>query len=229
MKMGIGAATAALFLPGPFGLVGSALIGATAGYVTSTDKFKDFLLGEEIDGKRRGGVRGALKDNLVDPLKGFGRNMVDKIMDEVFGPEGDDGQRNTDKGLFGAIRSNVIRPMTQGAQSIFKELTNTISDIKDFTLDTMEKLKRKMAGNQILQDIFGAANKVGTFAIGAAGKVGRAATTPFRLLGDEGIGGKLKSKRVQKGRANDMTALERLQWRGKAGLAETDEYSSLDN
>ena len=228
-NMGIGAAAGALFLPGPFGLIGSALIGATAGYVTSTDKFKDFLLGEEgPDGKRKGGVKGALYDNILRPMKDFGKTIVDKTMDELFGPEGDDGERNTDKGLFGAIRANVIRPMTDGAQSIFKELTNTISDIKDFTSNMLKRIKASMAGNDALGGIFGTASKIAKGAIGFAGRVGRFATKPFRMFGDEGLGGMLKSKRVRSGRADDMTARERAAWRGKRGMAAIDEWSDTD-
>lgn len=226
-NMGIGAATAALFLPGPFGLVGSALIGATAGYVTSTDKFKDFLLGEEDEnGKRRGGVRGALNDNIVKPLKGFGQTIIDKTMDEIFGKKGDDDKR--EGGLFGAIRDNVITPMTSGAQSIFKELTNTIVDIKDFTLDIFKKIRANAAGNDFLGGVFEKAGKIGSGAIGIAGRLGRAATKPFRLLGDEGIGGRLKAKRIRKGRADDMTARQRLAARGKLKMAKTDQWSAID-
>ena len=229
-NMGIGAATAALFLPGPFGLVGSALIGATAGYVTSTDKFKDFLLGEEDEnGKRRGGVRGALNDNLVKPLKGFGQTIIDKTMDEIFGKKNGDGEdAKREGGLFGAIRDNVITPMTSGAQSIFKELTNTIVDIKDFTSDIFKKIKANMAGNNFLGDIFEKAGKIGSGAIGIAGRLGRAATKPFRLLGDEGIGGRLKAKRIRRGRADDMTARQRLAARGKLKMAKTDQWSAID-
>ena len=43
--MGIGAAAGALL--GPFGLVGNAVLGATAGYVTSMDKFKEAIFGKE--------------------------------------------------------------------------------------------------------------------------------------------------------------------------------------
>lgn len=229
-NMGIGAATAALFLPGPFGLVGSALIGATAGYVTSTDKFKDFLLGKEDEnGKRRGGVRGALNDNLVKPLKGFGQTIIDKTMDEIFGKKNGDGEdAKREGGLFGAIRDNVITPMTSGAQSIFKELTNTIVDIKDFTLDVFKKIKANMAGNDFLGGIFEKAGKIGSGAIGIAGRIGRAATKPFRLLGDEGIGGRLKAKRIRRGRADDMTARQRLAARGKLKMAKTDQWSAID-
>ena len=228
-NMGIGAATAALFLPGPFGLVGSALIGATAGYATSTDKFKDFLLGEEdADGKRKGGVKGALIDNVVNPLKDFGNKIVDKTLDELFGPEGEDGKRNTDEGLFGAIRANVVKPMISGAQSIFKEITNTIVDIKDFTVDMFKRIRANAAGNDFLGGLWEKAGKVGSGIIGAAGKVGRAATKPFRLIGDEGIGGHFKKKRIRNGRADDMTARERLKARGDFGLSAIDEWSGFD-
>jgi hypothetical protein len=228
-NIGAGAIIGALAMPGPFGLLGSALIGATAGYVTSTNKFKDFLLGEmQSDGKRRGGVVGTLKDQVINPLKDFGHTITDKLMDEIFGVEGDDGKRNGDDGLFGAIRANVIRPMTEGAQSIFKELTNKLTDIADFAKDTFKNLKAAWAGNDFLGGMFEKATGLATGVIRGAGAVGRLATKPFRLLGDEGIGGRLKAKRIRTGRADDMTARERLMYRGKLGMSEIDTWSGVD-
>ena len=230
-SMGLGALAGIALLPAqPFGLIGSLLFGATAGYVSSTDKFKDFMLGEEnANGERVGGVRGAITDNVLRPLKGFGQTLVDKLMDEIFGPEGDNGKRDTDEGLLGAIRANVIRPMTQGAQSIFKELTNTITDIKDFTVNTIRNLQFKMSGNDLFGELFGIGGKVGSGIIGMGANAIRTLTKPFRILGDEGIGGKLKARRIRRGRADDMTARERQQYRGILGMSERDEWSSSDD
>ena len=230
-SMGLGALAGVALLPAqPFGLIGSLLLGATAGYVSSTDKFKDFMLGEEdANGERNGGVRGAITDNVLRPLKGFGQTLVDKLMDEIFGPEGDNGKRDTDEGLLGAIRANVIRPMTQGAQSVFKELTNTIADIKDFTVNTIRNLQFKMAGNDLFGELFGIGGKVGSGIIGMGANAIRTLTKPFRILGDEGIGGKLKARRIRRGRADDMTARERQQYRGILGMSERDEWSSSDD
>ena len=227
-NIGAGAIIGALAMPGPFGLVGSALLGATAGYVTSTDKFKNFLLGEEVNGKRRGGVMGTLKDQVVNPLKDFGHTIIDKTMDEIFGVMGDDGKRNGDDGLFGAIRANVIRPMTQGAQSIFKEFTNKLTDLGDMLGDSIKKLKASFAGNDTIGGIMQGATKFAGGIIHGAGAIGRFATKPFRLLGDEGIGGRLKAKRIRTGRADDMTARERLMYRGKLGMAKDDAWSATD-
>ena len=230
-SMGLGALAGVALLPAqPFGLIGSLLFGATAGYVSTTDKFKDFMLGEEdANGERNGGVRGAITDNVLRPLKGFGQTLVDKLMDEIFGPEGDNGKRDTDEGLLGAIRANVIRPMTQGAQSVFKELTNTIADIKDFTVNTIRNLQFKMAGNDLFGELFGIGGKVGSGIIGMGANAIRTLTKPFRILGDEGIGGKLKARRIRRGRADDMTARERQQYRGILGMSERDEWSSSDD
>ena len=230
-SMGLGALAGIALLPAqPFGLIGSLLLGATAGYASTTDKFKDFMLGEEdANGERNGGVRGAITDNVLRPLKGFGQTLVDKLMDEIFGPEGDNGKRDTDEGLLGAIRANVIRPMTQGAQSVFKELTNTIADIKDFTVNTIRNLQFKAAGNDLFGELFGIGGKVGSGIIGMGANAIRTLTKPFRILGDEGIGGKLKARRIRRGRADDMTARERQQYRGILGMSERDEWSSSDD
>ena len=229
-QMGLGALAGVALLPAqPFGLIGSILIGASAGYVSTTDKFKDFMLGKEnANGERVGGVRGAIKDNIVRPLQGFGHKLTDKLIDEIFGPEGPDGERNTDKGILGAIRFNVVKPLAEGAQSIFKELVNSVRDLKDFTVNTIRKIQYKMAGNDLFGRIFGVAGQVGTGILGAGGDLIRLASKPFKLLGDEGIGGKLKARRIRRGRADDMTARERQRYRGILGMAEHDEWSSAD-
>ena len=73
---GIGA-IATLF-GGPFGLVGNAAVGAAIGMMTSTDEFKNGLLGVEINGVRQGGAVGAIKD-AFEPLAEAGRIFKDKI------------------------------------------------------------------------------------------------------------------------------------------------------
>ena len=226
-NMGIGAIIGAF--TGPFGLVGNALLGATAGYVTSTDKFKDAILGEKIDpndpdSKRQGGVLGAVKAELK-PLKDFGRNLVDKIMDEIFGKKEGDKRKG---GIFGAIKENMVEPIISGTKSVFQSLQNKVSDLAHLLGDAYKKYKAKTAGNGFLPGLIEKADRVSGGLIHGAGSVFKAATKPFRLIGDDGLGGMLKAGRIKKGQETNMTARERLMFRGKHKMLADDNFSESD-
>lgn len=228
-NIGAGAIIGALALPGPFGLLGNALIGATAGYITSTDKFKDALLGEKIDpndpnSKRKGGIVGRIKMEMV-PLKDFGMHLRDNIMDEIFGKDEGEGRKG---GLFGAIRDNMVTPLIEGSKSVFQSLSNSVSDMAHLLGDTYKKLRARLAGN----DFFGGAiEKLDTLSGGlikGAGSVGRAMTKPFRLLGEDGIGGALTAGRIRKGTEIGKTARERMIFRTKHKLGQDDKFYNSD-
>lgn len=227
-NMGIGAIISAF--TGPFGLVGNALLGATAGYVTSTDKFKDAILGEKIDpndpdSKRQGGVLDAVKSELK-PLKNFGRNLVDKIMDEIFGKrEGDKRQG----GIFGAIKENMVEPIISGTKSVFQFLQNKVSDLAHLLGDTYKKFRMGTAGIELISGLIEKADSISGGLIHGAGSVFKAATKPFRLIGDDGLGGRLKAGRIKKGQEVNMTARERLMFRGKHKMKANDNFSKSDN
>ena len=70
-------------LGGPFGLVGNMLIGAGVGAVTTSEKFKNWFLGEEVDGKRQGGFVGELRTRVLDPIREIFFNMSDKIRQDI--------------------------------------------------------------------------------------------------------------------------------------------------
>lgn len=226
-NMGIGAIIGAF--TGPFGLVGNALLGATAGYVTSTDKFKDAILGERIDpndpnSKRTGGTLGAIKDGLR-PLKDFGRNLVDRVMDEVFGKKEGDKRKG---GIFGAIKENMVEPIISGTKSVFQTLENKVSDMAHLLGDAYRKYRARTAGNGFLPTLIEKADKVSGGLIHGAGSVFKAATKPFRLIGDDGLGGMLKAGRIKKGQETKMTARERLMFRDKHGMLAEDTFSGSD-
>lgn len=227
-NMGIGAIIGAF--TGPFGLVGNALLGATAGYVTSTDKFKDAILGEKIDpndpdSKRQGGVLGAVKSELK-PLKNFGRNLVDKIMDEIFGKKEGDKRQG---GIFGAIKENMVEPIISGTKSVFQSLQNKVSDLAHLLGDTYKKFRMRTSGNGLMSGLIERADSISGGLIHGAGSVFKAATKPFRLIGDDGLGGRLKAGRIRKGQEVNMTARERLAFRGKHKMKADDNFSKSDN
>ena len=229
-NIGIGAAAGALFIPGgPFGLLGGALLGATGGFVTATDRFKDAIFGEledptNPDSKRVGGVVGAIKDELR-PLKDFGLHLRDSILDEIFGKDTGNGREG---GIFGAIKDNVVAPIISGAKSVFDELWNKSSDLAHLLGDAYHSFKQTIAGNNLFSSLIDGADSLVGKGIHLVGNVGKALTKPFRLLGDEGIGGALKAKRIRTGTETSLTARERLMFRGKRGMAADDNFSESD-
>ena len=227
LNMGIGSVIGAF--AGPFGLLPNALIGATAGYVTSTDKFKDALLGEKIDpndpnSKREGGVLGVIKAE-IKPLKNFGRRLIDNIMDEIFGKDNGNGREG---GIFGAIKHNMVEPMIQGGKSIFDSLKNNVSDLAHLIGDIYKKYRESSVGNGLLGGVISVADKVSSGLIKGAGAIGRTMTKPFRLLGEDGIGGKLTGGRIKKGTETSMTARERLMFRSRHKLGIDDMFNTSD-
>lgn len=228
-NIGAGAIIGAIAMPGPFGLLGNALIGATAGYVTSTDKFKDALLGEKSDpndpnSKRQGGIVGGIKDALR-PMKNFGLHLRDNIMDEIFGKDEGDGRKG---GLFGAIRDNMVTPIIEGGKSVFQTLQNSVSDMAHLLGDAYKKFRASHAGNDFFGGLIEKADKLTGGAIRGAGSIGRAMTKPFRLLGDDGIGGMLTARRIKNGTEIGKSATQRNIFRTKHNLGIGDKYAKAD-
>ena len=75
----------------PWGILGGMAIGAGMSYLSTSEEFKNAMLGNiGEDGKRHGGVKGAIMEEIVDPLKEHLKNNTknfNKYMkDEVFDP-----------------------------------------------------------------------------------------------------------------------------------------------
>lgn len=94
-----GAGSGALFgllggsLPvfGPLGLLGGLAAGAGLGLLSTTDSFKDAILGpKDKEGKRHGGLVGSIRDAITDPIKGLGNKISGAftryIKEDLIGP-----------------------------------------------------------------------------------------------------------------------------------------------
>lgn len=82
---------AALLDPTGMGLLMNFGLGAGLGLIGTSSKFHDMILGKKNEkGEREGGLVGALKDNVVDPLRRFGTTLYQdfyKFMDyNLFSP-----------------------------------------------------------------------------------------------------------------------------------------------
>ena len=180
------------------GLLPGAVVGAGIGLVASTDEFKDFLLGKpDSQGKRHGGVAGAINDGLVKPLKEFGSGLKENVLDwfkdkmampviNAMAPMG--------KQLNMGIRSLLGLPKT-----LFNKLMKTETGISMFNSLRYSKLGRGIG-----------------FLAGKAGALAKlpkkAIEMPSALIGK--AGDKLRKRHIKQGNADYMTASERLAFMG---------------
>ena len=71
----VAAATISTMFLGPFGILGNAMLGSAIGMMSTTEKFKELMLGiPDSKGVRRGGLAGAIRRHVTDPLR---RQVID--------------------------------------------------------------------------------------------------------------------------------------------------------
>ena len=206
--MGIGAGIG--LLTGPFGLVGNAVLGSAAGYIATSNQFQEMILGTKgEDGKRSGGLAGALKAGLVEPLT-----------DAVMGKKGSDGKRTG--GLMGEVRGLIIDDILGNTKKVFEVagqgVRNAFLGIGDRIQDAISGVFKEHVGMPIeeylrekvfkrLSGMFGGllkgVVKAGRFVIGS----------PFRAAGYMADTARLKQ--IGRGTADTMNAQERLDFRNK--------------
>lgn len=209
-NVAIGAATGALL--GPFGLVGGALLGGAGGFLTTTEKFKTALLGEkQEDGSREGGVVGALKDNLVTPLKNFGLDMLDEMKEN--------------------FKEDFLNPIKDAIAPITTELKNAFMIVPNMIADTFKEHISVPLSNLVRDYI---ATPIKNLTMGITKKAVDLIRFPFKLIGKGlfgGLGNIAKTKGIKNGRAGGyMTAAERNEFRqrNKARFLVGDKYAEFD-
>lgn len=199
----IAAGTLATMFLGPFGLAGNAVLGAGLGYLSSTDTFKNAMFGEETDefdknGKRirKGGILGAIKESVIDPLKEFAISAKDGI-------------KNFFERDIVAPLKNFIKPAGTEMKLFFEGLLRVVGGglLSMFTskwgtpIEVFLKEKLISPLTALTKFTFKAALAPAKFV----------AAAPFRTLG--AIGNSLKQKQIMRGQANYMTAADRLAFR----------------
>lgn len=195
--MGIGA-TAGIFF-GPFGLVGNAMLGAAGGYVASTDKFKEAIFGkEDKDGKKHGGLLGALKDGFINPLLNTGKKIAFDLKDYA--------------------KKYIIDPtktFLKGSGQFIRNIFISVGDrIADGVNGVFEKHLGIPLGEWFREKVFKRASSlIGGVAKALTYPARFAVSLPFRALG--GIGNNLISRQIARGTMDTMTAKQRLEFRKK--------------
>ena len=214
-KIGLGALAGAVF--SPIGLLPGALLGSAAGMVASTDKFKEFIFGKEVDGKKQGGVVGTIK-KAINPLKNFGQDLIESTMSAVFGEKVQDenGKEKREGGLMGEVKDWVIKPFKEGAESIAQSFKNVAQDIKDTFAEKIGQHFENVFGENLAARITDFLRNPLKKMIGGAVKVGGTiALSPFMAGAHmvKSVGNRLERGRIRRGTAFNRSAEERLQYR----------------
>lgn len=190
---GAGAGTVfSLLVGGPFGILGNAAIGSAIGMITTTNEFKDGILGQMVDGVREGGLVGELR-RVTDPLK-QAMVKVSKDMLEVF-----------DEYVVDPL-SRFITPFVNQIPIWLGNIGKKVNDLfKDKVLGPVGGFIGKL-----LRPITKPLSSLMKGASSALKGFAKSMLNPFNILGF--AGDKMKESQIRNGNgvSNSMTAAERM-------------------
>ena len=191
----------ATMIGGPFGLLGNLVLGSGIGFASSTNGFKEAIFGKEEVGEdgnkvRKGGLVGAIKINVVDPLKDFANTFKTKAEDFII--------------------NDMINPLNEGIKPIVHEMGLLAKGMVGFIPKTLNKLFESTFGRPLedmLRDrVISPLAKIGGGAARIGGSIGKKViSAPFKTVG--AVGRSLQSKHIRSGNANYISAAERLAFR----------------
>ena len=208
---------AALLDPTGMGLLMNFGLGAGLGLIGTSSKFHDMILGKKNeDGEREGGLVGALKDYVVNPLRRFGTTLYQdfyKFMDyNLFSP-----LKGTGK-MLAQVFKNMGRSMKYGMFNILEKAFG--GPFSMLIGKQVNDMLLKPLG-RILGTTFGGIGDAAKFLIG----------TPIR-----GIGTGLRkfnnwsnAKLIRRGTADHLSARERLNIMGTENYANKEFDTHLAN
>lgn len=208
---------AALLDPTGMGLLMNFGLGAGLGLIGTSSKFHDMILGKKNkDGEREGGLVGALKDNVVDPLRRFGTTLYQdfyKFMDyNLFSP-----LKGTGK-MLAQVFKNMGRSMKYGLFNILEKAFG----------GPFSMLIGKQVNDMLLKPL---GRMLGTTFSGIGDAAKFLIGTPIR-----GIGTGLRkfnnwgnAKLIRRGTADHLSARERLNIMGSENYANKEFDTHLAN
>ena len=193
--MVIGAGAGALL--GPFGLVGNAVLGAGAGYLATSDRFREIILGVKgEDGKRTGGLAGAVKDGLIKPMYEAGKSILSDLKDYV--------------------KDHIIAPTKTFMESSGQFVRNVFLSIGDRVTDALSGMFEKHVGmpfEEFMREKVFKRFSSGFMGLlkGGVGAIGKLIGLPFGGLG--AIGNSMRARQIARGTADTLTAGQRNAFR----------------
>ena len=202
-KMALG--TVATYALGPFGLVGSALLGSGLGMISSTEKFQSMLLGDKMfNGKRTGGLVGIIKTNFANPLINFGKELT--------------------SGMLEFMERDIYDPLRKGVGPLLRYTGVMIGNIGAGIGSVLSKVfgKSGVQASKYLNYYLGRPVRgildatVGNAIRGGVWAGKKVISAPFKAVG--ALGNAAQRRLIASGNANNMTADERLAWRYSHGV-----------
>ena len=209
----VAAATVGLMALGPFGILGNSLIGAGIGMVSSTDEFKDFMLGKaDKDGKRAGGLAGELRSKVVGPLA----DMASGIQ----------------KQFTNFVKKDMLDPVTRSIAPIGKQISLALKDTFKGVGSIVGKALKSTLGVPLIKrigetlgnmmDPYGLNKKILKYGT----KMAKGAlSAPSKAIG--WLGDKARAHQIRKSNADYMTADERLEFMDKRGNYKMQDYDTM--
>ena len=192
-NMAVGAVGGALL--GPFGILGNAVMGAGLGLLSSTDAFHNFVFGDK-ENPEKGSLVGAINRGIIDPAKEKIAEILTNLKDYA------------KKNIFEPLK-NFWEPFKQGIKNT---VTGLAESIKDHVNDMFEKSIGIPLHDFLQEKIFKPLTKTFFNILKLPINLAKGAIAlPFKALG--GIGKNVRMKQIHKGKAYDMSAAERNQYR----------------
>ena len=205
-KIGLGALGG--LIAGPFGLVGNIMVGSAIGYASTTDKFQDAILGKKNDkGEREGGVVGALKAGLVEPLKKTAISIRDNVLNW--------------------FKKDVLNPAGHFAKSVGSLLKNTVTNIGYRISDGINGIFQKHVGIPLEEFLREKIFKKVSDVVGGVVKGALAvAKAPFTLMGKglDKFAYAIDDRQIARGTYTRGTAQQRLDRRKQKGFGIGDKF-----
>ena len=194
---------------GPLGLLGGLAAGAGIGLISTTDSFKDAILGpKDREGKRHGGLVGSLRDAITDPIRGLGNKISGAftryIKEDLVGPVA------RSVAPFTKVLQLGVNKMFSSIGKLFSiGINKVLTPIKDYGMSLMQAaLQRTPLGRWI--------GKAGGF---LKNGIGGLISAPSKLIGMAGDW--TRQKLIQSGNAGDfMSSDEQLSFMDDRGIGD---------
>ena len=185
-------AVAKLLFGGPFGLLGNAAIGAAVGMITTSDGFKESILGRMKDGVREGGLIGEIR-LAFDPAK----QALEKMA----------------KNMLAAFDKGVVDPLSRFAKPFINQLNLAVNFVGNKIAKGFENHIVNPIGNfigTIFRPFSKAFKFLGEKSTGLIKGFSGSILNPLQWLGF--AGDKMKRHQIKQGTgvSNSMIAQERL-------------------
>ena len=196
----LGAAVLGSLFLGPFGILGNAILGSGLGLLSTTEQFKRIILGtKDRNGIRRGGLAGAIRRNITDPLKRSMTEMKDQ--------------------LGNWFRDKILTPVGRGLMPIGKVATSVISAGITNLVNHFRDSVGGFGFDKWFNRIFGGVRRAGGVGKFLAKKVGGIAAFGARQV--ERAGNRTKLWALQHGFGENLDIQDRIETYGRNKLGHT--------